>query len=47
MIKLKEILFESNENLEIHIYDFDGTISGSPAKPSWWTGRGWWGNPKS
>ncbi len=47
MIKLKDILFEANENLEIHIYDFDGTTFGSPAKPSWWTGRGWWGNPKS
>tara|TARA_Y100000593_G_scaffold59819_1_gene110869 strand:- start:3386 stop:4339 length:954 start_codon:yes stop_codon:yes gene_type:complete len=47
MIKLKDILFEANENLEIHIYDFDGTIFGSPAKPSWWTGKGWWGNPKS
>ena len=47
MMKLKDILFEANENLEIHIYDFDGTTFGSPAKPSWWTGRGWWGNPKS
>ena len=47
MMKLKDILFEANENLEIHIYDFDGTTFGSPAKPSWWTGKGWWGNPKS
>tara|TARA_Y100000004_G_scaffold59266_1_gene65929 strand:+ start:125 stop:1057 length:933 start_codon:yes stop_codon:yes gene_type:complete len=46
-MKLKDILLEANEDLEIHIYDFDGTTFGSPAKPSWWTGRGWWGNPKS
>tara|TARA_Y100001963_G_scaffold40314_1_gene56504 strand:+ start:245 stop:1183 length:939 start_codon:yes stop_codon:yes gene_type:complete len=47
MMKLKDILLEANEDLEIHIYDFDGTTFGSPAKPDWWTGRGWWGNPKS
>ena len=46
-MKLIDILLEANEDLEIHIYDFDGTTFGSPAKPSWWTGRGWWGNPKS
>jgi len=46
-MKLKDLMLEANEDLEIHIYDFDGTTFGSPAKPSWWTGRGWWGNPKS
>ena len=46
-MKLKDLILEANEDLEIHIYDFDGTLFGSPAKPSWWTGRGWWGNPKS
>jgi len=30
--------------MELHIYDFDGTLFRSPDEPSWWskTGKGYW-----
>lgn len=29
--------------LELHVYDFDGTLFRSPAEPPWWPhGRNWW-----
>jgi hypothetical protein len=31
---------------ELHVYDFDGTLFGSPVKPADWTG-GWWGKSLS
>lgn len=31
---------------QLHIYDFDGTLFRSPAKPDWWT-KGWWGRVES
>jgi hypothetical protein len=30
----------------LHVFDFDGTLFRSPAKPEWWT-QGWWGRLES
>ena len=34
--------------MEIHAYDFDGTLFKSPLRPKWWpNGKTWWTHPKS
>lgn len=29
--------------LELHVFDFDGTLFKSPHRPKWWPRQGWWG----
>jgi hypothetical protein len=29
--------------LELHVFDFDGTLFKSPHQPKWWPRKGWWG----
>ena len=33
--------------LELHLYDFDGTLFRSPVRPDWWGKRSWWVEPES
>jgi 8-oxo-dGTP pyrophosphatase MutT (NUDIX family) len=31
-----------DRDLELHLYDFDGTLFRSPLRPDWWGKRSWW-----
>ena len=31
----------------VAVFDFDGTLFGSPEKPVWWPWQGFWGRPES
>ena len=37
----------ATRELELHLYDFDGTLFKSPLKPDWWGKKSWWIEPES
>jgi len=42
------VLTEAGADLELHVYDFDGTLFKSPDQPDWWKEkRLWWAHPSS